>query len=435
MLASRVKSGDLGARTLARASSPPTRIVMKRWNPQIAIFLTVFVDLIGFGIVIPLLPFYAERFQATPFLVTVVMASYSFTQFIAAPYWGWLSDRWGRKPVLILSLAGIALSYVWIAFAGSLWQLIAARLAAGAMAGNIAAAQAYIADVTPPEKRARGMGLIGAAFGLGFIVGPALGGLLGGSDPHHPNFLAPPLAAAEFSVVALLFASAFLKESLNPETRRANETARPSRMSLIGTAFRTRELRNLVILFFLVTFVFAGMESTFALWSERSLGWGARQNGYIFAYTGILAAFVQGGLIRKLVPRFGEAGLVAQGAVALAAGLALIAFTQALLPLLFAMALIAYGAGVSNPSLSGLISLSAGKTSQGQVLGVSQSAASLARILGPAFAGVVFEIAGADGPYVVGAAIMICVLALALKLPKRHGQSTHGSPERAGKKS
>ncbi|HUC63619.1 MAG TPA: MFS transporter [Alphaproteobacteria bacterium] len=404
---------------------------MRRWSPQVAIFLTVFVDLIGFGIVIPLLPFYAEHFSASPLMVTLLMASYSFTQFIAAPYWGRLSDRWGRKPVLLLSLGGIALSYVWIAFAGSLWQLMAARLVAGAMAGNIAAAQAYIADVTPPEKRAHGMGLIGAAFGLGFIVGPALGGLLGGPDPHHPNFLAPPLAAAEFSVVALLFAFAFLKESLDIETRQANKGARPSRFSVIAAAFRTRDLRKLVTLFFLVTFVFAGMESTFALWSERTLGWGAQQNGYIFAYTGILAALVQGGLIRRLVPRFGEGGLVVQGAIALAIGLALIAFTHALAPLLLAMALLAYGAGVANPSLSGLISLSTGRTSQGQVLGVSQSAASLARILGPACAGAIFEIAGENGPYIAGAAIMICVLALALTLPKRGARHAHGAAEHA----
>jgi MFS transporter, DHA1 family, tetracycline resistance protein len=391
---------------------------MRRWSPLVAIFLTVFVDLIGFGIVIPLLPFYAERFNASPAIVTLVMASYSFTQFIAAPFWGWLSDRWGRKPVLILSLAGIALSYVWIAFAGALWQLIAARLVAGAMAGNIAAAQAYIADVTPPEKRAQGMGLIGAAFGLGFIIGPALGGLLGGPDPHHPNFLGPPLTAAELSVVALLFAFAFLRESLDPEVRRANARARPGRFAVIAAALKAPELRTLVILFFLVTFVFAGMESTFALWSERSFGWGAEQNGYIFAFTGILAALVQGVLIRPLVRRFGEAGLVLQGVVALGLGLALIAFTHSLVLLIVAMALLAYGAGVCNPSLSGLISLSAGKSSQGQVLGVSQSAASLARILGPAFAGAVFEIAGSAGPYVAGAAIMICVLALARNLPK-----------------
>lgn len=398
---------------------------MRRLSPLVAIFLTVFVDLIGFGIVIPLLPFYAEHFHATPEVVTLLMASYSFTQFIFAPIWGRLSDHWGRKPILIISLAGIALSYVWIGFAGALWELMAARLFAGAMAGNIAAAQAYIADVTPPEKRAHGMGLIGAAFGLGFIVGPALGGLLGGRDPSRPHFLAPALTSAGLSAVALAFALVALKESLDPATRRANaERPRPGRLDVIASAFGAHDLRVLVLLFFLVTFVFASMESTFAMWSERAFGWGAQQNGYVFAYTGVLAALVQGGLIRKLAPRFGEARLVIQGAVSLCLGLTLILFVASLPLLLLAMALLAYGAGVCNPSLSSLISLTTGQTSQGQVLGISQSAASLARILGPAFAGVIFALAGRNAPYAAGAVIMVAVLLLALRLPRRRPQDS-----------
>jgi DHA1 family tetracycline resistance protein-like MFS transporter len=399
-------------------------MTLRRLSPLVAIFLTVFVDLIGFGVVIPLLPFYAEHFHATPDVVTLLMASYSFTQFFSAPIWGRLSDRWGRKPILVTSLAGIALSYVWIGFAGALWQLIAARALAGAMAGNIAAAQAYIADVTPPEKRAQGMGLIGAAFGLGFIVGPALGGLLGGRDPANPHFLAPALTSAGLSVLALLFAIVTLRESLDAETRRAHAAApRPNRLAIIASVLGERDLRVLVLLFFLVTFVFASMESTFALWSERVFNWGAQQNGYIFAYTGVLAALVQGGLIRRLAPRFGEARLLIQGAVALGLGLALIPFVGSLPLLLVAMALLAYGAGVANPSLSSLISLSVGKESQGRALGISQSAASLARILGPASAGVIFTLGGHNAPYVAGAAIMVAVLLIAVRLPRRHSQA------------
>src|SRR5215472_7763959 len=331
---------------------------MKKISPLAAIFLTVFVDLVGFGIIMPLLPFYAEHFQASPETVTLLMAIYSFMQFFSAPLWGGLSDRHGRKPVLLASLMGIALSYLWIAFAQSLWALFAARGLAGIMAGNIAAAQAYIADVTPAEKRAQGMGLIGAAFGLGFILGPAIGGLLAGADPAHPNFLGPGLMAAGLSCAALFFAAATLKESLDPERRaKIAMRPRPSRLAVLAAGFNDRELRLSIALLFLVTFVFAGMESTFALWSERAFGWGAAQNGYVFAYTGILAALVQGGLIRHLAPRFGENLLVLQGAVALALGLLAIPFARSLLPLLVAMALLAYGAGVSNPSLASLISL------------------------------------------------------------------------------
>ncbi|HYB08107.1 MAG TPA: MFS transporter [Alphaproteobacteria bacterium] len=400
---------------------------MKRIDPLVAIFLTVFVDLIGFGIVIPLLPFYAEHFQASPRVVTLLMASYSLTQFVFAPVWGQLSDRYGRKTVLIVSLAGISAAYVWMGFAGALWELIAARGFAGAMAGNIAAAQAYIADVTGPEKRAQGMGVVGAAFGLGFIVGPALGGLLAGPDPSHPNFTVPALSSATLSLVALLLAALILKESLDPAARSAHsEIRRPGRFSSIAEALVKPELRILLVVFFLVTFVVAIMESTFALWSERSFGWGAAQNGYIFAYTGVVAAVVQGGLIRRLARQFGERRLVIQGVLSVGAGLALIPLVHTLPLLLVAMALIAYGMGVNNPSLSSLISLAAANDRRGGVLGVSQSAASLARIGGPAFAGVIFEAFGRNAPYVAGAAIMFAVLALALRMSRRTGSTPSG---------
>ena len=393
---------------------------MTRLSPLAAIFLTVFVDLVGFGIVIPLLPFYAEHFRAGPEMVTLVMAIYSLMQFFFSPVWGRLSDRYGRKPILLMSLLGISLSYVWTGLAGGLIELLAARALAGVMAGNISAAQAYIADVTPPERRAQGMGLIGAAFGLGFIVGPALGGVLAGPDPHNPHVLAPALSSAALSLLAFVFALVFLNESLGPEARRAAAAAgRPGRLTVLASAWRSDGLRLLVLLFFLVTFAFAGLEATFAMWSERVFGWGATQNGYLFAYAGVLAALVQGGLMRKLAALFGERRLLIQGALAFALGLGLIPFAHTLPLLLLAMALVAYGGGTSNPSLNSLISLAAARSARGTVLGVSQSAASLARILGPAFAGAVFTLAGRNGPYVVGALIMLFVLALSFRVAPR----------------
>lgn len=399
---------------------------MKRIGPLLAIFLTVFVDLVGFGVIVPLLPFYGEHFHAGPLVVTLLMAVYSLAQFFSSPLWGRLSDLKGRKPVLMASILGIALSYVWLAFAGSLWELFAARALAGAMAGNIAAAQAYIADVTPPEKRAQGMGLIGAAFGLGFIFGPAIGGLLGGGDPAHPNFVVPALTAAGLSLLAFAFAAVTLKESLDPAARAKQQARRPlTQFAVLGSAMRDPALRMMVLLLFLVTFVFAGLELTFALWSERNFGWGPRQNGYVFAYAGILAAMIQGGLIRQLAKQFGEAALVGQGALALALGLLAIPLVHSLLPLLVAMLLVAYGVGVSNPSLSSLISLQARETELGVTLGVSQSASSLARVVGPAFAGLAFEIVGRSGPFLAGAAIMLAALLLAFRLPARRVGNTN----------
>lgn len=378
------------------------------------IFFTVFIDLVGFGVIIPLLPFYAEHFHATPDVVTLLMAIYSLTQFFFAPFWGRLSDRIGRKPVLMISLFGIAVAYVGVGFSQSLLELFLARAAAGAMAGNIAAAQAYISDVTPPEKRAHGMGLIGAAFGLGFILGPAIGGILGGSDPTNPNFIAPALTAAGLSFLASLFALVMLEESHHPENRVSEP--RRGRFEVLQNALSTSGLQRLVILFFLVTFVFSGMESVFALWSERAFGWGATQNGYVFAYTGLVAAAVQGGLIRRLRKRFGEPMLILQGAAVLLIGFFLIPLSQSLPILLVAMACLAYGAGLCSPSLSSLISLHAAEHARGGTLGVSQSAASLARILGPAAAGVMFSLGGRNLPFIAGGAVVALVLVIALGL-------------------
>jgi len=295
------------------------------------LFFIVFIDLVGFGMIIPLLPFYAEHFGADPFVVGLVMASYSLAQFAAAPFWGRLSDRVGRRPVLIVSLAGGAAAYVWLGYADELWILFAARLAGGAMAGNISAAFAYMADITTPENRAKGMGLIGAAFGLGFIAGPALGGLLAGSDPALADYRTPALAAAGLSFLALGMSFAVLKESLSQEVRRRlAEKPRAQRWAQFRAALAQPKVIRLIGLTFLATFVFAGMEATFALWSNRRFGWGPAQNGYLFAFVGILSATIQGGFIGRLAKKFGEARLIIFGTGALAIGLGLIPFSTSL---------------------------------------------------------------------------------------------------------
>jgi MFS family permease len=383
---------------------------------MVILLLIVFIDLVGFGIVIPLLPYYALHFHASPLEVTTMMACYSFAQFFASPFWGRLSDRFGRRPVLLVSLSCSVLSYLWLGMADALWMLFAARLLAGAGAGNISAAQAYITDVTAPENRAKGMGMIGAAFGLGFTLGPAIGGLLAGSDPTAATLSRPAFAAAIMSAIALVLAVIFLKESLAPENR--NTATRPGRLALAQDAFGRPKLRHLIILFFLTTTAFAGMESTFALWANSSLGWGPQQVGFLFFYIGIVLVVVQGGLVGRLSRSLGEARMALLGSALLTLGLLGLPFSTGLARLMVDMALLAAGLGVLNPAVTSLVSRAAGADERGGILGVNQSGQSLARILGPLIAGSVYGAVGRDAPYYVGAIIMAAVVAMAANLPR-----------------
>ncbi len=386
---------------------------------MLILFLIVFIDLIGFGIIIPLLPFYGEFYQASPQMIGLLMATYSFTQFLAAPFWGGLSDRIGRRPVLLVSLAGASAAYVWMGLAESLWALFAARAVGGAMAGNISAAFAYVADITTRENRAKGMGMIGAAFGLGFIAGPAIGGILAGSDPVNADFRTPAFAAAALSVTALIMAVFTLKESLSAEIRQRLAKEPPKkRLAMFREALDRPVIGLLLLLTFLATFVFAGLESTFAMWSRRQFGWGPQQNGYLFAFIGLLSALIQGGLIGRLARRFGEARLVVQGAVALAIGILLIPFSTNVVVLVIAMSIAGYGFSVISPSLNSLISLQSSEDEQGKIMGVTRSASTMARFIGPAWAGLLFGVLGRDWPYFVGAIIMVGVALLGLRAIK-----------------
>ncbi|NQU59197.1 MAG: MFS transporter [Rhodospirillales bacterium] len=383
---------------------------------MLTLFLIVFIDLVGFGIIIPLLPFFGEHFAASPAMIGLLMASYSLTQFIAAPFWGRASDRIGRRPILLITLAGAAASYVLLGFSNSLWMLFVARGIGGFMAGNISTAFAYVADITTPENRTKGMGVIGAAFGLGFIAGPAIGGILAGPDPLNADFRTPALAAAGLSCVALIMAFFLLKESLSEDIRkRIAEMPAKNRRQQFQSALSKPGVGLLIGLSFLATFVFAGMETTFAMWSERRMGWGPQQNGYLFAFVGIIAAMIQGGLVGKLAKRFGETNLVIQGAAALALGMLLIPFTNSLATLLGAMVIVAYGFSIITPSLNSLISLQVGSGEQGGVMGVGRSATTMARVIGPAWAGLIFSLLGMDWPYFGGAVVMMGVVILGIK--------------------
>lgn len=374
------------------------------------LFLIVLIDLIGFGIIIPLLPFYGERFGADPFEVGLLMAIYSFCQLLAAPLWGRLSDRIGRRPVLLLGMAGAAISYLWLASADSLWTLYAARALGGAMAGNIAAAFAYVADVTTPANRAKGMGVVGAAFSLGFIAGPAVGGLLAGADPATANFHLPSLVAAGMSICAIGMGLVWLKESRPPGAN----TDQPGRGGVpIPDLLRRPALPMLLAASFLAIFVFAGIEATFALWSVRRFGWGPEQNGYLFAFVGLLSAAIQGGAIGILSRRLGEPRMIVWGAVLLAAGIAAVPFTGQVASLVFVMAVVAIGFSMLSPPLNSQISRQADESRQGAIMGLARSATTLARVVGPAWAGYLFSVGGMDWPFLAGACVMVVVVPLA----------------------
>jgi MFS family permease len=366
------------------------------------LFLIVFIDLVGFGLVIPLLPFYAERFGASPLQMTLLFAVYSLMSMLSAPLWGRLSDRVGRRPVLMASVAAAALAYLWLGFATQLWMVFAARAFAGACAGNIAAAQAYIADVTPPEKRARGMGMIGAAFGLGFIVGPVLGGMVAGNDLKTADLQTPGLIAAALSAIALLGVVFLLRESLSATAHREPR----GRIAALRDALRRPMLGRLLVLFFVVILAFSGMETTFAWWAIDRFGWGPRPIGFVFFYVGLLSAAMQGGLIGPLTRRFGEERLTLSGLVLIALGLLVLPFVREVPALVLALTLLALGMGAMQPTLNSLISRRAPPERQGEVMGVAQSVGALSRVLGPIIAGALFSGLGPSSPFLWGAVLV-----------------------------
>lgn len=379
------------------------------------LFLIVVIDLVGFGLMFPLLPFYSEHFGASPLVVTVLLSTYSFAQFFMSPVWGRLSDRYGRKPILLTSLCFSITSYLWLGFANALWMLFAARLLAGAGAGNIAAAQAYVTDVTTPEKRAKGMGMIGAAFGLGFTIGPALGGVIAGDHPDIVALGRPALVAAGFSMLAFVLTLVILPESLPPNARM---TERPSRLALARAAFGRPALRQILMLFFITTAAFAGMEGTFALWAESAFGWGPEMVGLGLLYVGVLLVVMQGGLVGRLARRFGEARLVTAGIAIIAFGLIGLPLSSTVPAALVAMGFLAVGMGLFSPSINSLLSFHAGATERGGIMGVGQSAGSLARVVGPMIAGFFFEQWGRDAPYYLAAAVMAAMVLLACRIPR-----------------
>ncbi len=385
-------------------------------SPLAVIFLTVFIDLVGFGIVIPVLPLYAERFGASPLVIGLLLGIYSAMQSIFAPILGKLSDRVGRRPVLLVSILGTSLGFLVMGLAQTLWLLFLARMIDGATGGNISTAQAYIADVTPPEQRSRGMGLIGAAFGLGFIFGPAIGGILSRVSLAAPFFFAAGLAAANALAIFC-----FLPESLS-EARRRSVQRHDSLLDVVTGSAR-RGLIATAATYFCTTLAFSLLTATYPLFTEKRFGYDATHNGYIFASQGIIGAVIQGGLLGWLVKRSGDKWLAVSGTIVLALCLFLLPLSTTTLMLLLATAGIAVGHSLIAAPVNALASKHVGGEAQGRVLGLMQSAASLARIIGPVLGGLLLNYdASAVGspfgrtPYWVAGCVMLAAFLCAVNL-------------------
>jgi len=375
----------------------------KKHTQHLLIFLTVLVDLIGFGIVIPLLPLYAKEFDASLWQLGVLMALHSFMQFIFSPLLGKISDRVGRRPVLLISIAGNVVAYIVLASAGSLWVLFLARFLSGVSSANISTAQAYLADITAREKRAGAMGMIGAAFGLGFTLGPALaGGVLAMvNSSWAPQWLAdmgshaPFWAAALLSVVNLIWVSRSLPESLPKEKRQTSNAP----MTLLPH-HRFREVANLegawlmrllAVYFFNVT-AFSMMTMLFTLFTNSRFGFGQEENSWLFTLVGVVGVVIQGGMIRRIEPKVGAFKLAITGAVILTITLAAMPWTSNWTLLIAFTTLVAIGNSLVQPSLNTIASRFADEQSQGTALGLMASAGSLGRVVGPLLSGFLLSV-------------------------------------------
>ena len=401
------------------AGQPPMRVGR---SPLLVIFVTVFIDLLGFGIILPMLPFYAQDFGASDTLIGLLFASYSLMQFLFSPVWGRISDAVGRRPILLMSLLGTAVSFTIFGFAGTLIVLFVGRILAGIFGAVITTAFAFIADVTTPENRAKGMGLVGAAFGLGFIFGPFIGGIVADAwGLAAPAFVAGGLALANALLAWFTLPESLPREKRNGTSDPAHRIRRTLSLARFIEALRHPAVGALLLLYFLTTLAFANMEATYALLTDVQYGWGPRQNGYAFGLIGIVMVVVQGWLIRPLSDRFGEHRLVVAGTFMLVPGLGLMPFAPTVGLFVLMSGLLAVGSGLVNPSLNSLISKGVSEAEQGGIMGITQGLGSLARVIGPVWGGYTFGRIGPSAPYWTAGIMMSFCFVTAVVLRLRYG--------------
>jgi MFS transporter, DHA1 family, tetracycline resistance protein len=373
-------------------------------RPLAIIFLTIFVNLVGFGIIVPLLPFYAETFGASPLTIGLLFAVFSLCQLVAAPALGDLSDRYGRRPVLVFSLAGTVVSFVMLALAHSIALLFAARIVDGLSGGNISTARAYVADITQPKDRARAYGLIGAAFGLGFILGPAISGVLA-----RVSYTAPIWAAAAITLVATAMAWLWLPETVH---RAHAGTGNPFRY--LPGLLRRPVVRRVLAIDFMYWFAFSVFQTTFALFVARRFGFDAPRTGYFLAAFGLLGAVIQGGLIRPIVRRLGDQPTFRIGLVCAAVGLVSAAMAHSVAGLAISLVPLAFGIGFGHPTMSSLVSLVGRGDEQGRVQGAASAVESIGRTLGPIWGNASLQHVNESIPYISAAACLVFTLLLSV---------------------
>ncbi len=374
------------------------------------LFYIILLDIAGFGILLPSVMFVLQNMGAGPGYATLIVAMYSIGQFIAGPLWGQLSDRIGRKPVLLISMSGAFFAYLLMIVAKTPEMILVSRLLAGVMAGNIATAYAAVADLTPPSGRAKGMGVLGAAFGLGFVIGPAIGGFLGGGTPETATIYYPSIASAVMVVLAMLATIFFFKESLSQEHRdELNSQARLSRMEALRKVVLHPVMTRFCIFIFMVSLTAALMEPVMPLLVGNRYGWGPLNMGYIFIIVGLVIAAVQGGLVGWLAKMLGEKNMVKMALSLLIIGLLLIIYTPVSYGVVLGLCCTGVGTTLFTTGMSALISHRAAPTERGLVMGVVQSMQSFGRSVGPLFAGSLF--AYWEGlPYLAGAILMMIAL-------------------------
>ena len=386
---------------------------------MIILCLITGLSTVGFGLVLPTFLFYAQNLGATTAIATVIIATYSMGQFIATPLWGRLSDRIGRKPVLLISIFCQSICFMALALAPNLWMLALARFMGGIVSGNISTAMAYVSDSTNEEKRAKWLGYIGASVSIGFMTGPAIGGLLGGQDASSANLFYPGIVAASIAFMTGIIAIFFLKESLKPENRNPNTNKKSSLLKNWGLVFKRPVLAEIVLLGFLMMFVTGTFETIFPLWTEARFYWGPMQVGYSMTYIGLTVTLVQVFVVGRVVPLLGEANVIRLAFIGYFIGLFIMAQAPSWVVMMVGLTFSASSGATFGTAASSFVSKVAGDNEKGFVLGVYQSCGWLGRISGPLAVGVVFSAIGVNAPLYLGILVLIpCIIIISVVAKK-----------------